>query len=211
VIEAIVSAVEQRLNQHSAQVQQKIAGLESSVAANAQAAASRQIEQETGALRTQVVSMQREFAQSVAAIVAEQVAVQVAERTRAMEASIQARIESAVAPLRQEIQELRRRVAATDNTMGEFVAAISETVRQASERSTGTEPQGPRTPEFPRSGEPVPIRAHQTPQHLDLRVLRNRLRDAGLPARESHPGYMPSPAAPQRRTPGALSRFRAAS
>ena len=83
VILAIVSAMEKRLNEHAAQVEQRIARIESSVA--------RRIEQETSALRAQVVAMQREFAQSVAGIVAEQVAAQVAELTRAMDAAVQAR------------------------------------------------------------------------------------------------------------------------
>jgi hypothetical protein len=173
VIQAIVTSVEQRLNEQHAQV----------------------------------LTMQREFAHSVAAIVAEQVAAQ----TRAMEASIQARIESAVAPLQEEIQQLRQRVAAAEKTVGEFTAAISQTLQQPDEHGPDVEPQDLRTPEFPRSGEPVPIRSHQTPQHLDLRVLRKRLRDSGVPAREPHPDYPQSPAAPQRREPESLSHSRAVS
>jgi uncharacterized protein YceH (UPF0502 family) len=212
VIQAIVGAVEKRLNEHASQVQQRIAGLESSVSANVQATAARRIEQETNALRAQVVTMQREFAQSVASIVAEQVAAQVAERTRAMEATIHAKIEAAVAPLRQEIHELRQRIAETDNTMGEFVSAISDTVRKASDRGVVVEEPERTVPvEAPRVVEPVPIRAHQPPEHLDLRVLRKRLREVDLPVRESRPGFLPLPATSQRRGPASLSQFRAAS
>jgi hypothetical protein len=213
VIQAIVGAVEKRLNEHAAQVQQRIAGLEASVTANVQAATGRRIEQETSVLRSQVMTMQREFAQSVAGIVAEHVAAQVAERTKAMEAAIQARIEAAVSPLRQEIQELRQRIAETDNTMGEFVSILSDTVQKAGKRSLPIEESERTAPpaEPTRLAEPVPIRAHQQPQHLDLRVLRKRLREVELPARDSRQNYFPSTGTTQRRGPAPLSQFRAAS
>jgi hypothetical protein len=217
VIQAIVGAVEKRLQEHAAQVQQRIAGLESSVSANVQAAAARRIEQETGALRSQVMTMQREFAHSVANIVAEHVAAQVAERTKAMEATLHARIEAAVTPLRQEIQELRQRIAETDSTMGEFVSVISDTVRKAGERGMVVEEQeaasapAPQRMAEPRTPEPVPIRARQQPQHLDLRVLRKRLREVELPMRDPRPGFLPAQAVSQRREPSAVPQFRAAS
>src|SRR5262249_32502474 len=130
VIQAIVSAVEKRLNEHAAQVQQRIDGLESSVSARAEAAAARRIEQETSVLRSQVMTMQREFAQSVAGIVAENIA----EQTKAMESTIHARIEAAIGPLRQETQELRQRIAETGNPVGEFGSVISDAVDRTGKR-----------------------------------------------------------------------------
>jgi len=219
VIEAIVSAVEKRLQEHSSQLQKRIGEVETA-AAQIEMVTARRIEQETSALKGQVVAMQREFAKSVAGIVAEHVATQMAERTKAMEASIQASIQASVEPLREELRDLRQRITETENTMGEFVAAISDTVRRASERdfeveeqaapavsSTSTKPQ-----EAPRAAEPVPIRAHPQapPQHLDLRVLRKRLRAVDLPERETRPSYLPLPASQQRKGPAPVTQFRVA-
>jgi hypothetical protein len=112
VIAAIVSALESRLQEHSGQVE-------------------RRVEQESAALRDEVRAMHREFAANVAQVVGEQVALRAAE----MEPVIEARVAAAVAPLHAELTELRARIAETENTMAEFVSAISMMCRQAAERN----------------------------------------------------------------------------
>jgi hypothetical protein len=112
VISAIVSALETRLQEHSGQVE-------------------RRVEQESAALRDEVRVMHREFAAHVAQVVGEQVALRAAE----MEPVVEARVAAAVAPLHAELTELRARMAETENTMAEFVSAISMMCRQAADRN----------------------------------------------------------------------------
>lgn len=189
-VQAIVGVVEQRIEERAGQTERRLAELEAGVNAKVQALISRQAEGEA-ALRGQVVKTQREFAEAVARIVAEQVAREVAERTAAIEARVEQRIEAAVAPLRAELRELRQRLAQTESTMHEFANAISDTVRMANERGLFTpapareaEPrvvaaETPRRTAPAASPRPAPVRSARTPQHLDLRVLRQRLQAAG--------------------------------
>jgi tetrahydromethanopterin S-methyltransferase subunit G len=71
-----------------------------------------------------------EFAATVAHVVAEQVA----QRAADMEERFQERIAAAVAPMQAELADLRERLAETENTMAEFVSAISMMCRKAAER-----------------------------------------------------------------------------
>ncbi len=209
VIQVIVGAVEKHLEQHAAHVQKRIDGLQASILAAAQASVATRITREADVLRAQVAAMHREFASSVAQAVAEQVA----ERTASLQATMQAHIEAAVAPLRREILELRRRLAETDHTMGEFVSAISDTVRTATDRNwLSEEPRAYQAPpSAPVSVAPSHARAGQKPQHLDLRVIRRRLSEVDNPRPDFGPGPSPLPAAAQRRSPAAVWQFRAAS
>jgi hypothetical protein len=191
VIVAIVGAVEKHLEAHAVKVQQRIDGLQAAVAASADAAAAKRIEKEVKALREQVLAMQREMLNSVA----QMVAAQVAEQTAALEAALQQRVDAAVTPLRTEVRELRRHLSDTDDTMAEFVSAITDTVRRTSE----TLPAPARHDgEWRGSGR------------VDLKTLRRRLSD--MDKRTAEPRLLPIPAAAtQRRGPVAVREFPVAS
>lgn len=112
VIHAIVSALETRLQEHSGAID-------------------RRLTEQASSLREEVKEMHREFAATVAQVVGEQVAARAAE----MESALQERVAAAVAPLQSELAELRGRMAETENTMAEFVSAISMMCRKAAERN----------------------------------------------------------------------------
>jgi hypothetical protein len=125
VIHAIVSALETRMQEQSAHV-------------------GRRLEEQASSLRAEVKEMHRDFAATVANVVGEQVAQRVAE----LEVRFQDRVAAAVAPLQAELADLRARVAETENTMAEFVAAISMMCRKAAERNE---------PEPEAVAEPAPV------------------------------------------------------
>jgi len=191
VIIAIVGAVEKHLEAHALKVQQRIDGLQAAVTASADAAAGKRIEKEVAALREQVLTMQREMLTSVA----QAVAAQVAQKTAALEASLQQSVEAAVAPLRTEVRDLRRHLSDTDDTMAEFVSAITDTVRRTSETL------------------PAPARADgewRGSGRVDLKTLRRRLSD--MDKRTAEPRLLPIPAAATtRRGPVAVREFPVAS
>ena len=68
------------------------------------------------ALRNKVMAMHRDFAETVARIVAEQVASQVGDRAAGLETRLQQSIEATVAPLQTELQALSRRIAGKPKT-----------------------------------------------------------------------------------------------
>jgi hypothetical protein len=107
VVQAIVSAVEQYIEEHAARTERKLDQLKAD--ANLDVAG----------LRAQVAKMQREFAEAVALIVAQQVAREGAKQA------------AAIAPLEAELRELRQRLAETENTMRDFADAIGDIVRMA--------------------------------------------------------------------------------
>jgi len=191
VIIAIVGAVEKHLEAHAIKVQQRIDGLQAAVTASADAAAAKRIEKEVAALREQVLTMQREMLMSVA----QAVATQVAQKTAELEASLRQSVEAAVAPLRTEVRDLRRNLSDTDDTMAEFVSAITDTVRRTSETL------------------PAPARADgewRGAGRVDLKTLRRRLSD--MDKRTAEPRLLPIPAAAtQRRGPVAVREFPVAS
>ena len=80
------------------------------------------------------------------------VAEQVAAGAAAMEPLIEARVEAAIAPLQAELTDLRARVAETENTMAEFVSAISLMCHKAAERTAVQSS----TPAEPAVDLPVP-------------------------------------------------------
>jgi chromosome segregation ATPase len=190
---AIVGAVEKHLEAHAQKVQERIDALQASIPPTADAAAAKRIEKETSVLREQVVTMQKEVLSSIGQIIASQVAAQVEKRTAALEASLQQTVEAAVAPLRAEVRDLRRQIADTDDTMAEFVSAISDTVRRTSETL------------------PTPVRSDgewRGAGRVDLKNLRKRLSDAGRASAEPRP--LPAPAE-QRRGPVPVRQFPVAS
>jgi hypothetical protein len=196
VIGVIVGAVEKHLEAHAAMMHQRIDNLQATVTASADAAVAKRFEKEAAGLREQVLLMQREMLSSVSQIVAQQVATQVAQRTAALEESLRKSVESAVAPLRTEVRDLRRHLSETDDTMAEFVSAISDTVRRTSETlPPAVRPDG----EWRSSGR------------LDLKTLRKRLNDIDKNPAEPRFGLLPIPAAPQRKGPVPVRQFQVAS
>jgi chromosome segregation ATPase len=178
VIQVIVGAVEKHLEAHALKVQKRIDDLQATVTKTAETAAAGRIEEEAAALREQVATMQREMLSSVAGIVASQVSAQVAQRTAALEASVQQTVEAAVAPLRNEVRDLRRQLSETDDTMAEFVSAISDTVRRTSETL------------------PPPARADgewRPAGRVDLKSLRRRLSNVEQPVAAAPPRRGPIP------------------
>jgi hypothetical protein len=137
VIHAIVSALETRLQEQAGHV-------------------NRRLEEQSAALRQEVKEMHREFTTTVAQVVGEQVAQRVTE----LETRLQDRVTAAVAPLQAELADLRERMAETEATMAEFVAAISMMCRKAAERNEqehAAEPEAPvmAAPEPPAPPAPV--------------------------------------------------------
>jgi hypothetical protein len=102
VLEAIVSALEARLAEHSGQVDRRLADLEARFAIELRSldqqdhSIAKRISGDIGALRQQMVGLHREFGEAVARIVAEQVSSQVEARAAALEQSIAARVAVAV-------------------------------------------------------------------------------------------------------------------
>lgn len=208
VIRVIVGAVEKHLEAHAIKVQQRIDELQASISAGADAATIERIGKETAAVRQQVQAMQRDVLGAVAQLIAREVATQVAQRTAALEAKIQASVgsavesavqssvDAAVAPLRAEVRDLRGRLSETDDTMAEFVSAISDTVRRTSE----TLPASARAEGEWRPGG-----------KLDLKTLRKRLSQVDRNPVEPRFGMLPIPAAAQKRGPAPVRRFPVAS
>jgi hypothetical protein len=188
---AIVTVIEKRLREQSAETRRQLAELEATLGASVLASMSEHVEAENAALRSQLVTMHRDFAEAVARIVAEQVAAQVADRTAALEAGVQQSIEAAVAPLRSEIHELRQRLAETENTVADFEGAISETVRKATQRVESSKAQ----PEPPAAKLPSPrvIGAGQ--------LFHEEFEEAPAVDRNSQPRHLDThdPASPDQR------------
>jgi hypothetical protein len=172
VIGAIVSALETRLQENSGQVERRLSDLQSSLAATVQNTVASRVEQEAAALRDEVRAMHREFAANVAQVVGEQVALRAAE----IEPAVQERVAAAIAPLHAELTELRARMAETENTMAEFVSAISMMCRQAAdrnkeERAADPEPPAVEAPPATVPAEPAAAAASfEAEPFLDLPV-----------------------------------------
>lgn len=149
VIQAVVSAIETRLQEHSGQVERRLGELESAIAAGVQSTVLKRVEEQAAEFRAQAIDMHREFAGNVARIVAEQVAIRAAE----MEPAVHERVIAVVAPLRAELADLRARMAETEATMAEFVSAISQLCRNAAGRNEQAGPDGPPPP--PVADEPA--------------------------------------------------------
>ena len=218
-VQAIVSVVEQRIEERAARTERRIDEVKAAASLNVQAAVARQVEAGVAGLRAEVAKTHREFAVAVARIVSEQVAREVAKQTAAMEARVQQRIEAAVAPLHAELQDLRRRLAETENTMHEFASAISETVRMAGEQAASPAEWQPeaeteqiaRTPRRTAVRRAGVARSMRRPQHLDLRVLRQRLQAAERHDSVPRLAVPPLLEAPVQRKQAQLVRFPVAS
>lgn len=206
-IQAIVSVVEQRIEERAAQTERTLDEIRRHAAANAEALVSRHVESAMTGVRTQMNHTHREFAHAVARIVSEQVTRGIAKHAAEMEARTQQRIEAAVAPLRAELRELRQRLAATENTMHDFASAISDTVQMANQ-FPAFRAEGPR--ETASSHAAARSAAERAPRHLDLRVLRQRLMAADRRDDFRRPALPPQDAPAAHRRPQVV-RFPVAS
>jgi len=177
VLEAITAALDARLSEHTSQVERRLADMEARMLLDTKAleqqdrSLASRMEQDLATLKGQVIALNREFAEQVGRIVAEQVSAQVAARTSGLEHSIRTHamdaaddaVQERLAPMRaevsrkeQELTELREHIAATDTTVFDFILAMGEMCRQAAERLTPPAAPGPQVPapEAPRI-EPV--------------------------------------------------------
>jgi hypothetical protein len=110
-VRAIVSVVEQRIEERAAQTERMLNDLQAPAELDVQADVAREVEAKMADVRGQVAKIQRGFAEAVARVIAQQVAQEVAKQIAVIEAAVQQRIEAAVAPLEAELHELRQEVA----------------------------------------------------------------------------------------------------
>jgi hypothetical protein len=176
VLEAIVNALEARLKEHGGQMERRIADLDAKMAIELKAldeqdqAIAQKVTGDLNALEGQVISLNREFSEAVAKIVAAQVATQVEARAAAAELALESRmgmaVEAAVerrvgeivngrlepmerqlrgeiAEKDREIGELRRQLAEADTNLLDIVAGIGQICRQAAERMGHSTPPAP--------------------------------------------------------------------
>jgi hypothetical protein len=174
VLEAVTAALDARLNEHIAQVDRRLADMEARISIETGAleqedrSLATRMEQDFRTLKSQVIALNREFAEQVGRIVAERVAAEVQARTSGLEHSLRAQamdaaddaVQERLAPIRadvarkdREIAELRKRAAATDSNVFEFILAMGEMCRQAAERLS---PPAAPEPEAPASVAPAP-------------------------------------------------------
>jgi hypothetical protein len=154
-LDALTGALEARLNEHTSQVERRLADMEARILMETRALEQQdrglaaRMEQDLQGLKAQVVALNREFAGQVGRIVAEQVAAEVQARTAGLEIKLRTQamdladdaVQERLAPMRlemaakdREIAELRQKVAATDSTVFDFVFAMGEMCRQAAGR-----------------------------------------------------------------------------
>lgn len=124
VLEAIVNALEARLKEHAGQVERRLADLEAKMAIELKAldeqdhAVAQKVTGELNALEGQMISVNREFGEAVARIVAEQVASQVEARAAEVESSLEGRIAASVNAA------VGRKLAEIDSGMEHRLAAM---------------------------------------------------------------------------------------
>lgn len=218
VLDAIVNALEARLKEHSGQVERSMADLAARMALELKAlddqdhTIAHKVTDDLNALEGQVISLNRQFGQAVARIVAEQVAAQVEARTAVMESHfaaaeiamgqrLAAMVSERLAPMEQqlrteigekdrEIAELRQRLADADTTLLDIVSGIGQVCRQAAERMGRPAPA------------PVPIAAPVPAAETPAPAVEGAAPD---PAADSA-GEPPLPGFAQPQKPGRLWR-----
>jgi len=157
VLEAIVGAVDARLAEHAGQVERRIADLDAKIAVELKNLDDQDLEiahkvtEDLNTLEGQMISLNREFSQAVAKIVAEQVSTQVsaqvgpavkqlrdemAARDRAPEIAAlrqqMAEIEQRAAAMKDvELEELRKRVAQIDTEIANALSAQVDRITAA--------------------------------------------------------------------------------
>ena len=133
VLEAVVNALEARLQEHAGQVERRLADVEARIALESKAleqqdqTLARRVAQDLAALHEQVVALNREFSEAVGRIIAEQVASQVAAQVEARASASEGRLEARIA-------------AATDQAASRAASqAVVQAVSQAEARSAALE------------------------------------------------------------------------
>src|SRR5581483_4419017 len=203
VLEALTHALEARLQESAALMDRRLAELDvklvlelkafrqqdQAIVANSEARLQglqkhidaqvrgllQKVSEDRNALQNQVVSLHREFASAVADIVEEQVATQVEER---LAGAVQAQL----APLEQQLAELRQRITATDRNTLDIMLATSEAIRQAAARLAPPPPEPP-------AAEPVAA-IPQAPEPEAPPLARAAAANGAAPYRDSDlPGF----------------------
>jgi len=189
VIEAVVQAVDERLDEQAKQMERRLAELEARIADAGRAdasAAQASIEMKLAPLRAEVAAMRQRLAESDR-MVADMAAIhnrvegnmrgfaesdeqlrqelqRVADRASIFDmAAAEAVIETKLVPLRMEITEMRRRLGESDRSVLDLILAIGQMCRQAAERITDSAPKQPESAAPPTTTEPPPDATGDSP------------------------------------------------
>jgi hypothetical protein len=139
VIEAVVQAVDERLNEHAKQLERRLAELEARIAE-----VRSQFVAEIVAVHNRLEGDMHGFAESEQQL-REEIRL-AADRSPGLDASAaEAAIEMKLAPLRVETAEMRQRLAESDRTVLEVILAIGQMCRQAAERIAEPAPLPPKS------------------------------------------------------------------
>jgi hypothetical protein len=221
VLEAVTAALDARLAEHVSQVERRLADMEARILMETRRldqqdrSLGARMEQDLSALKSQVVALNREFAEEVGRIVTELVAEQVQERTAGLEQSLRAQamdaaddaVQERLAPMRAEaarkdceVAELRQHMTSTDSTVVDFILAMGDMCRQAAERLTPPAAPGPEAP----AAESAPAAEAAPPPGPDPPPV-----DPGAELREhfDRPAEPAVPSFSQLRKPGGFWRM----
>jgi gas vesicle protein len=166
MLEAVVAVVDSRLQEQSAEFEQRLATEVAAIRSefHTQLLAARQsAEEENQLLRREMASMQRDFAETLARIVDEQVATTVTARIAPVENELRQEIHDQAGrtvglvatatdeyvndrlqPVQSEIADLQRRLGENDRNTLDLILALGQVCLQTAERLSPPElPQGP--------------------------------------------------------------------
>jgi phage shock protein A len=148
VIETVVQAVDERLNEHAKQMDLRLAALETRIAE-----VRSQFIAEIVAVHNRVEGDMRGFAESEGQLREE--IQRVADRASSFDVSAaEAVIETKLVPLRVEITEMRQRLAESDRSVLDLILAIGQMCRQAAARIADSAPLPPESAPPPSDTEP---------------------------------------------------------
>jgi phage shock protein A len=147
VIETVVQAVDERLNEHAKQMERRLAEFEGRVAE-----VRSQFDAAIVAVHDRVEGEIQGFVKSEEQLREEMQ--RVADRASSFDASAEAVIETRLAPLRVEITEMRQRLAESDRSVLDLILGIGQMCRQAAERITDSAPLPPESAPPPANTEP---------------------------------------------------------
>lgn len=194
-VDALMKAVEAALKEHAGQVERQIAQLEVRIAIELKSLQQQDhalASQMTG-LRTELISLHREFADAVAAIVEEQVANQTELSTEKLDQTVATRVAAETERLTQavasaveekstalraeinarsaEITDLRDRLKNSDQNVLEVILGMGELCRQVGERLHSAPPSQP-TAETPSESEAPGTGVPGFAQHTGRSILQ---------------------------------------
>jgi chromosome segregation ATPase len=142
-LNALVSSFEARLEEHAAHVERVVAEMEVRIALELKALRlqDESLTQGIKAMREDLISLHREFAEAVSALVEEEVASQVEDGVEKLEQSVGAAIDEKLRALREqvetkaaEITALQQRLQESDRNVLEVILGMGELCRQVGER-----------------------------------------------------------------------------